>query len=141
MRPLLAPLLVLVAACAAVGGDPWRRSEEVFRDGDVVALVDASRSSDGLELRWVGVRAEGDTRLTAVRVIVFCDANGDRVPQGTEQLTRWATQSSEPVAEFAAAASFRATNLKPEVMQTLCVFTEVSVAGRDAPLQQTRAFP
>ena len=95
------------------------------------------------EQRVVGVREVGcddevaDELVEPLRPVL----EEDRVPQGTEQLTRWATQSSEPVAEFAAAASFRATNLKPEVMQTLCVFTEVSVAGRDAPLQQTRAFP
>jgi len=141
MRRALPPLLALLAACAATGGDPWKRSEEVFREGDVVACLDTVRRKAGVELRWVGVRAEGESRLREVRLIVFCDANADGVPQPEEQLTRWNAQADVPVDQFWATASFEATNLKPDVMAALCVFTEVTLEGRSEPVRQTRPFP
>jgi hypothetical protein len=107
----------------------------------VVACLDAVRSESGVELRWVGARAEGESRLSAVRMILFCDANGDLVVQPEEQLTRWNVQAEEPVGDFWAATSFEATNLKPDVLEAMCVFTEVTVAGRPEPLRQTRRLP
>lgn len=141
MRPALAPLTLLLAACAATGGDPWKRSKEVFREGDVAAFLDARKTSSGVKLRWVGVRAEGESRLGSVAMIVFCDANGDLVPQPEEQLTRWNAHAEVPIEHFWATASFEATNLKPDVMAALCVFTEVTLEGRAEPVRQTRAFP
>lgn len=141
MRRALLPLLALAAACTATGGDPWKRSKEVFREGDVVACLDSVRRKDGVELRWVGVRVEGESRLREVRLIVFCDTNGDGTPQPEEQLTRWNAHADVPVEHFWATASFEATNLKPDVMAALCVFTEVTLEGRAEPVRQTRAFP
>jgi len=141
MRRALSPLLALVAACAATGGDPWRRSTEVFREGDVVASVDAVRRKDGVELRWVGVRAEGASRLREVRLILFCDANSDGTAQPEEQLTRWNAHADAPVEHFSATASFEATNLKPDVLAALCVFTEVAIEGLPEPVQQVRKLP
>jgi hypothetical protein len=140
MRSPLAPALVLAAACSTTGGDPWKRSMEVLREGDVVACLDARRSSDGLELRWVGVRAEGESRLRSVRLIVFCDANGDLEPQPEEQLTRWEDLADEPRREFSVRASFRSTHMPPEVLERLRVATEIGVEGRPEPVRANCAL-
>ena len=114
----------------------------IFEDGDVVARMSARRSSDGVDLSWIGVRSSGARELRSVRVILFDDANGDLEPQPEEQLTRWSTQSPLPQREFSVFASFSAENMKPEVMARLRVFTEVGYVGPGVEsVSETRPLP
>lgn len=131
----------LLAGCAATAGDPWKRSEEVFRDGDVAGHVDARRSSRNVELRWCGVRSQGERRLTSVRMVLFWDANGDLQPQSEEQLAVWSDRSAQPVESFSVAPSFRSSNVPPEVLERLCMATEVAIDGLPEPLRQVRKLP
>ena len=133
--------LLLLAGCAATRGDPWQRGDEIFRDGDLVGLVDARRSAKELDLRWCGVRSLGERRLTSVRMVVFSDENGDLAPQPEEQLAVWNTRSATPVEQFSVDAAFRSTNVPADVLAHLCVLTEIGVDGLAEPLRQSRKLP
>jgi hypothetical protein len=133
--------LALAAGCAATGRDPWRRAQEVFRDGDVAGFVDVRRKQRDVTLAWCGVRSEGERRLTSVRMILFTDVNGDLTPQSEEQIAVWNTQSPTPVTEFWVNASFRSSNVPAEVLEHLSVSTEVMIDGLPEPLRQVRKLP
>jgi hypothetical protein len=138
---LRALALLGLTACAATGGDPWRRSDEVFRDGDLVGLVDVRRDDRDVDLVWCGVRAEGESRMTAVRMVVFCDANGDLEPQSSEQLAVWDARSPTPVDSFWVDSAFRSTNVPTEELERLWILTELQVEGRAGPVRQSRKLP
>lgn len=142
-RPELACVLLplLLYGCAATGRDPWQRSQEVFRDGDVAGFVDVRRKNREVTLAWCGVRSEGERRLMSVRMLLFSDANGDLTAQSEEQLAVWNAQSPTPVAEFRVDASFRSSNVPAEVLEHLSVSTEVTLDGMSEPLRQVRKLP
>lgn len=133
--------LLALAGCAATRGDAWRRADEVLREGDLVALVDVRRHDRDVDLLWCGVRAEGASRMTAVRMVVFCDANGDTEPQATEQLAVWDARSPEPVDRFSVDSAFRSTNVPQAELERLWVLTELCVEGRAEPVRQSRKLP
>lgn len=133
--------LALPAGCAATGGDPWQRAQEVFRDGDVSGFVDVRRKQRDVTLAWCGVRSQGERRLTAVRMVLFSDTNGDLAPQSEERLAVWDARSPTPVAEFWVDAAFRSSNVPVEVLEHLSVWTEVEVEGQPEPLRQVRKLP
>jgi hypothetical protein len=139
--PFRALALLVLAGCAATRGDPWQRADEVFRDGDLVGLVDVRRDDRDVDLVWCGVRAEGESRMTAVRMVVFCDANGDLEPQSTEQLAVWDARSPTPVDRFWVDSEYRSTNVPAEELERLWVLTELRVEGRAEPVRQSRKLP
>ena len=133
--------LLALTGCAATRGDPWQRADEVFRDGDLVGLVDVRRSGRDVDLVWCGVRAEGASRMTSVRMVLFTDANGDLEPQSPEQLAVWDAHSPTPVDRFWVDSAFRSTNVPADVLAQLCVQTELQVEGRAGPVRQSRKLP
>lgn len=133
--------LALAAGCAATGRDPWQRAQEVFRDGDVAGFVDVRRKQRDVTLAWCGVRSQGERRLTAVRMVLFSDTNGDQEPQSEERLAVWDARSPTAVTEFTVDAAFRSSNVPVEVLEHLSVWTEVEVEGQPEPLRQVRKLP